>query len=386
MSRWPSRAFGDLYGSPSKNGLMAPSKVRGSGALLVNMREIYAFDQIAGQVMERAPLPERSPENWLLRKGDLLFARQSLTLAGAGKVSIVASLREPTTFESHIIRVRLNAAICDPRFYYYFFKSPPGRVVMETIVEQVAAAGIRSSDLARLKVPVPQIAEQYRIAGVLSALDDLIDHNRRLIQAEEVLARSLACGVEVFVPLGALCVPVRSKQVRPQGAVEHYSIPAFDAGASPELVDGSSIQSAKQVLSHPAVLVSRLNPKWERAWLAYPGQNAVASTEFVALKSDDISVEEVWALVSATSFWAGMRERVTGTTGSHQRVDKDGLLQIPVPDVRLAHPRARAAISSVVRHVQTLREEIRELTRTRDQLMPVLMSGKVYVRDVESVA
>lgn len=180
MNEWGWVMFGDLYAAPSKNGLMAPSKVRGSGAMLVNMREIFAFHRISDQRMERAPLPQRNPDAWLLQADDLLFARQSLTLAGAGKVSLVMSPPEPMTFESHIIRVRLDPSKADAGFYYYLFRSAFGRSLIESIVEQVAAAGIRASDLGRLQVPCPNLAEQRRIAAVLGALDDLIEANRSL--------------------------------------------------------------------------------------------------------------------------------------------------------------------------------------------------------------
>ncbi|MEQ7739525.1 hypothetical protein, partial [Escherichia coli] len=134
MSKWDWVAFRDLYDRPSKNGLMAPSKVRGTGPLLVNMREIFAFDRISHQEMERAPLSGKDPQAWLLESGDLLFARQSLTLAGAGKVSIVLDVAEPMTFESHIIRVRLNRSKADPNFYYYLFRSSLGRTLIDSIV------------------------------------------------------------------------------------------------------------------------------------------------------------------------------------------------------------------------------------------------------------
>jgi type I restriction enzyme S subunit len=167
---WVSVQFGDLYLVPSKNGLMAPKRVRGEGVPLVNMREIFAFDRIGGQEMELAPLPVSNPEAWLLTEGDLLFARQSLTLEGAGKVSLVLADPRKMTFESHIIRVRVSREKTNSRFYFYLFRSAVGRGLMTPIVEQVAAAGIRASDLARLEVPCPPVQEQRRIAGVLGAL------------------------------------------------------------------------------------------------------------------------------------------------------------------------------------------------------------------------
>ncbi len=129
--------------------------------------------------MELAPLPKKNPDDWLVSTGDLLFARQSLKFEGAGKCVLVQPARRPRTFESHIIRVRLDEARASSSFYYYYFKSFVGRANVERIVEQVAAAGIRSSDLANLSVPLPPLAEQRTIAATLGALDDKIESNRR---------------------------------------------------------------------------------------------------------------------------------------------------------------------------------------------------------------
>ena len=68
MSDWESAPFGTLYAVPSKNGLMAPSRVRGSGVALINMRELFAYDRIGDVPMELAPLPEKSPDEWLVQR------------------------------------------------------------------------------------------------------------------------------------------------------------------------------------------------------------------------------------------------------------------------------------------------------------------------------
>ena len=55
----------------------------------------------------------------------------------------------------------------------------------------MAAAGVRGSDLARLEVPKPPLPEQHAIAGILSALDDKIELNRRMNATLESIARAV---------------------------------------------------------------------------------------------------------------------------------------------------------------------------------------------------
>ena len=190
-SEWQSAKFDSLFLIPLRNGLTRPKAVRGSGTKMVNMGEIFAYDRIADPPMERVPLSDKEVRNYTLEKGDLLFARASLKLSGAGKCSITMDSQELRTFESHLIRARLDPSKAAPGFYYYFFRSPLGRNVIFSIVEQVSAAGIRGSDLAKLQVPVPPLADQRAIAHILGTLDDKIELNRRMNQTLEAMAKAI---------------------------------------------------------------------------------------------------------------------------------------------------------------------------------------------------
>lgn len=182
--------FSELFKEPLKNGLNRPTKDRGSGYKMVNMGEIFANDRIFNIDMELVEVSEKE-RHYFLEKGDLLFARQSLVLSGAGKCSIFMGAPELITFEGHIIRARLNQAVCEPMFYYYYFNSYNGRKNVESIVEQVSAAGIRGSDLSNLMVPYPPLETQKEIAHILGTLDDKIELNRKMNKTLEEIAQTL---------------------------------------------------------------------------------------------------------------------------------------------------------------------------------------------------
>ena len=191
MNGWESTTLDDLYAEPSRNGLTRPKSVRGSGYRMINMGEIFAHERIGNIEMERVQMTEKEIASFEVKKGDLLFARQSLVLAGAGKCSLVKFVGETTTFESHLIRVRLNPKRAVPDFFFYYFISPQGKQNVQSIVMQVAAAGIRGSELAKLEVPIPPLPVQRRIAGILSAYDELMENSQRRIGLLEAMARAL---------------------------------------------------------------------------------------------------------------------------------------------------------------------------------------------------
>ena len=180
--------FGNLYAIPSRNGLTKPRSVRGDGIKFVNMGELFENERIGNIEMDRVPVSKTEMRDALLQKDDLLFARQSFVREGAGKCSIITEVEEPTTFDSHLIRVRLNRSIANPSFYRYYFASPLSP--MPGIVSQCAQAGIKGSDLKNLDVDCPPIEVQDKIASILGAYDELVENNRKQIRLlEEAVQR-----------------------------------------------------------------------------------------------------------------------------------------------------------------------------------------------------
>lgn len=180
--------FGDLYSIASRNGLSKPSKVRGLGYKMINMGELFSNNRIYNIPMELVPLKESEKVNAKVEVGDLLFARQSLVLEGAGKCSIVMEVSPLTVFESHLIRVRLKEEV-NSMFYYYYFGSSLSP--MKSIVSQCAQAGIRGSDLQELNVICPPRETQDKIANILEQYDNLIENNKQQIKLLEEAAQRL---------------------------------------------------------------------------------------------------------------------------------------------------------------------------------------------------
>jgi type I restriction enzyme, S subunit len=183
-----TKRLGELYAVSSRNGIMRPSSARGEGFKMINMGELFAYPRMKSPDMERVHLSQSEIDRFSVAVGDLLFARQSLVLEGAGKSAIVVEAEIPTCFESHLIRVRLDKTRANPFYYFYYFRSATGNGSIQSIVNQVSAAGIRGSDLERLHVLHPPLSTQSRIAAVLCTYDDLIENNNRRIAILEKMA------------------------------------------------------------------------------------------------------------------------------------------------------------------------------------------------------
>ena len=178
---WDLCTFGRLFAEPSRNGIYKPSEYQGRGMRIVNMGEMFGFEFISNQEMSRVSLTTREYSAFGLQDGDLLFGRRSVVPSGAGKCSLVVLPSEPITFESSIIRVRLDKKCSLPLFYYYFFASSAGRSLVGSIVSGTNVKGIRATELRELNVPILSFPEQEAIASALGDADALIESLERLV-------------------------------------------------------------------------------------------------------------------------------------------------------------------------------------------------------------
>ncbi|WP_297740645.1 restriction endonuclease subunit S [uncultured Tessaracoccus sp.] len=271
----------------------------------------------------------------------------------------------------------------DARFLFYNLMHHRHRIT--ALALGAAQQNLNAGQIKSYSLPFPSVSEQQRIAGVLGAFDDLIETNHQTVESLEALATAAAYLPLETVALSAVASLGSTKHVRPTTQVDHFSIPAFDNNRRPAEDHGSNIKSGKLSVSCPTALVSRLNPITPRTWMAYPDESpAVASTEFVPLLGkQEVTTEHVWAVTNHGEFWAQMRSTASGSTNSRQRVDRNAIPEILVPDPRALKPAHRKAITAIVQGAEALRRENQNLTRQRDELLPLLMSGKVRVSEVE---
>jgi type I restriction enzyme S subunit len=386
--------FGDLYAEPSRNGISIPASRRGFGTAMVNMGELFAHEIIRDEAESFVPLTTSELERFGLKEFDLLFARRSLTLAGAGRCVLVGDSEQPRTFESSIIRVRLDQSKADPRFYAYYFRSPEGRNAVETIVEQVAVAGIRSSDLARLQVDRPDLPVQHAIAEVLGTLDAKIAVNLRMAQnAESLLRAYYELDLEDTTEDGC---PKRLDEVvtNSRETVDPARVPSDTAYIGLEHMPRGSIRlgswgaardvtSGKVTFARGDILFGRLRPYFRK--VAVAPTDGLCSSDILVLRP----VTPAWMayslmLLSSQRFIDYTDGASTGT--KMPRVSWGDIARYPVS----LPSKERASVFN--RFAQPLLDQIRvgifesnSLKELRDALLPSLMDGHIAIHDAKNV-
>jgi type I restriction enzyme, S subunit len=301
----------------------------------------------------------------------------------------------------------------DSNYLRYFFLSPSGKAELSKCVIGSSQQAYTIAALKKAEIPLPPLPIQRRIAGILSAYDELIENSQRRIKILESMARGLYR--EWFVHFrfpGHESVPrvpstlgeipkgwegtirdiasIERKGINPFDfpgeQFEHFSIPAFDDGRMPAVEVGASIRSNKYCIDHRCVLLSKLNPRIPRVWLPSPTGTlrAITSTEFLVLTPiAGFSREFIYAKFCSDEFVGQFASQALGTSTSHQRVRPENVLAMPsiVPD-RAVVESFRQFVAPMLSMSEQLRTKIQNLRRTRDLLLPRLLSGQI---DVEAI-
>ena len=89
QSEWREYIFKELLIEPVRNGIYKKKEYHGRGAKIVNMGELFGNPRLFDVDMKRVEIIDSEKKKVLLEKGDLIFARRSLTAEGAGKCCVI---------------------------------------------------------------------------------------------------------------------------------------------------------------------------------------------------------------------------------------------------------------------------------------------------------
>jgi len=119
-----------------------------------------------------------------------LWPAGTLCITIAANIADTAVLAFDACFPDSVIGFIPNEQKADARFIKYLFDATVQRRLQQ-FTQGATQDNLSQEKLLSLEFPVPDVDEQKRIAGVLSAYDDLIENNRRRIALLEEAARQL---------------------------------------------------------------------------------------------------------------------------------------------------------------------------------------------------
>jgi type I restriction enzyme S subunit len=180
---WPTKKIGEL-GKVVTGKTPSTSEVRNFGG-------IFPFITIPDMAGRR---DITSTARTLSNQGAQIL-RTSQLPSGAVMMSCIATIGKcGITTRPSFTNQQINSLICkediEPKYVYYCFTQ------LRQALETAGGGGsiytnVSKSRFEGIEIPVPPLAEQKRIAGILGALDDKIELNRKMNETLEQMARAL---------------------------------------------------------------------------------------------------------------------------------------------------------------------------------------------------
>ena len=347
-------------------------------------------------------------------------------VGGTGDVK----LSPPKCYVTNLsIIVELDTDIVDKKYFYYKYQKRN----LKYLDSGSAQSQITIDSLRSLSVYLPELSKQKKIVGILSVVDYKIDLLRRQNETLEAIAQTLfkrwfvefefpnkegrpykssggkmvsselgdlpahmpTAGMQAGIPegwrvgkIGNIC-SILNEVIKPntkeRNLYSHYSIPAFDDSCSPKKEYGKDILSNKFCVRSNTILVSKLNPKKPRIWpiLEIDEKKSISSTEFQVIKP----IKKpyycfIFNMFKSRYVRREMAQRATGTSGSHQRIRPDDILDI---DVVISKENLildfENGAKKMIEKIDSNLKTIQTLSQTRDILLPKLMSGQIRVKE-----
>jgi type I restriction enzyme S subunit len=143
----------------------------------------------------------------------------------------------------------------------------------------------------------------------------------------------------------------------PNEVFDLYSVPAFDSG-KPDVVAGTAIGSAKQVVHPGDVLLSKIVPHIRRSWVVDKerGRRIIASGEWIVFRSHRIHPDYLRHVLVGEPFHAQFMNTVSGVGGSLLRARPARVAKIKIPFPPFEQQRR---IAEVLNRAETVRDKRR---------------------------
>ncbi len=330
-----------------------------------------------------------------LRKGKL--TRHDIVLTTRGTVGNLAFYDDRIPFEnirlnSGMVIIRPNKELIFPRYLYFSLKSSIFKEQVSAFVTGSAQPQLPIRDINRIEFPLPPLSEQRAIAGILGALDDKIEVNRRMNVTLESMARAVfremtkdekykSGSILEFANLLSGGTPSTSEESYWNGNIEWVS--AKDAGnvdsiflldTEKKITQKGVDNSSTKMLPQKTTVVTARGTVGAHCMLGKP---MTINQSNYGLKAKD-GIGDYFVYFSLSEMVEQLKQQSYGTIF-------DTITTKTFYSVRCVHPphdvirKFESQVTPLMDAILNNQKESRTLGSLRDSLLPKLMRGEVRV-------
>ena len=337
--------------------------------------------------------------------GDLILARE----APVGEVGWVPP-DATVCLGQRTVLIRPDSTCIEPRYLLYLLLSDRIQHAMRSRAEGSTTPHLNVADVRSLPLPLlPSLGEQRAIAGVLGALDDKIELNRRINETLVRLAtdhfilrywRAPDRGTWNSQPLGEHLDVVRGLSytgagLTADGVPLHNLNSIYEGGGYKRegLKRYSGDFNERHVVTASDVIVANTEQGFDSLLIAFPaivpsrfGDSGLFSHHLYRVRprpSSPLTSRLIYLLLLKGPLRTEIAGYSNGTTVNMLPMDalQKPIFRVPPTDVAA---RIDALVAPLFARAEAAENESETLAELRDTLLPKLISGELRVRDAEA--
>jgi type I restriction enzyme S subunit len=398
-------------GRPICYGILMPGQGHPGGVPVVKVKDIKGGRILLDNILLTSPEIDAQYRRSRVRAGDVLLTIRGTT----GRLARVPTVLDGANITQDTARVTPRPGVCGD-FMFFALQSEELQSQIKDHTRGQAVKGINIADVRRLRLLLPPLGEQKKIAAILSCVDDAIDATRSVIDQLQVVKKAmmaelltrglpgrhtrfkmteigevpetwhLVCGEELFKLSGGY--GPSDVTFSPTGSalflkVDDFNLPANQRGLCEAALRFDSNTNAKIKTYEPGALV-------------FPKRGAAIFKNRVQLLRRTATVDpNLMVLLPGPRLDPAFFAYEMLQIGLYNLSDNSGIPQlnnkhlyphpflVPPLDEQVA---VRTALEEVDRRLDAEGESNRALLSVKFGLMAVLLTGEVRVKPAEDAA
>lgn len=339
-------------------------------------------------------MSEKTPSRYIANRDDIIYTR-------TGQVGLVFTGQEGVVHNNCFRVNSLNEKVLLNKYLYWVLKSKYLYTLANTYAAGAAQPDLPHTSFKKIKIPLPDINFQQKIANILSRYDEAIENNNKRIKLLEQMAQNLYkewfvrfrfpgyenCEFENGIPVGWKVEKLFDVANVTYGYSFASELFCDDQSLNPvvrirDILENhtntftSEMCSDKYIIKENEILIGMDGIFHMCMWngkKAYQNQRVVKLTS----KTEDISNYLLFlAIQPQVKFW---EQAIAGTTVAHLGDKHLKRMTLLLPSENLLK-KSTKIFNSLMKQKNQLFMANENLAKQRDLLLPRLMSGKLEVR------
>ncbi|BBC23618.1 restriction endonuclease subunit S [Pseudanabaena sp. ABRG5-3] len=301
----------------------------------------------------------------------------------------------------------------DPIYTYYLVRTYLPTLKQLNAGSSSGRENVNKSSFENIELEVHELPTQRKIASILSVYDDLIENNTRRIKILEEMAQMLYR--EWFVnfrfpdhenvkmvesELGLIPEGWKIKKLGDIASINSLSLKATNAPDEINYIDISSVSTgqidkvetidfanapsrARRIVKHGDIIWATVRPNRKSySLILNPSDNLIVSTGFAVITARKAPYTYLYKALTTDSFVDYLTNNATGSAYPAVNSSDFKNADIVIPDKFLLD-KYHNIVVEMLQQKQNLQNKNINLRKTRDLLLPKLISGEIDVENLD---